>query len=174
MCMDFTKFYILIILLLSYFIGYLIVYFSKDEIKTSKKALLCIRIIFHFILLITLFFLILPLNVYKIILILTGILISYFYFNPFILTIGILGITFSSELSLFYISLLLIYLLISGTSDFTLNKKYFNNKLNVIIIIFITLTFFTKNNIFITLPFTFGYLINIKILNYKNKTFINT
>ena len=175
MYMDFIKFYIIIILLISYFIGNLIIYFSRDEIKNSKKALIHIKLIIHMILLIILLFLSFPFSFYKIILILIGIIISYFYFNPLILSISVLGIALSSKISLFFISLLLIYLLISGISNFTTNKYYFNNKINIIILIFIILiSFFIKNNTSLIPSFTFGYLINIKILNYKNKTFINT
>ncbi len=175
--MDFTKFYILFILFLAYLFGNLIINFSKDEIKNSTKFLLFVRFVLHILILGTLLYLIIPFTLYKIVFILLGILISYFYFNPLILTISIFSLNLSERISLFLISLILIYNLMNGIIQLKLIKKniYINSLL--LILIFVIAIFFLTNDNKLTslaLAFSFGYLINIKILKYKSKNFINT
>lgn len=163
--MDLVKPFILLILISSYIIGYYITYFSRDEIKKSKKPLLLIKLIIHLLLIIILIFIVLPLDLLKILLIIFGIIISFFYFNPFILSLGLIGISINSELSLIYISVLLLYFLTHGITSFIFKKMQLKNKLNMIIILSIVLlTFSLEKNLEIILPLLLGYSINIKNL----------
>lgn len=177
--MDFTKFYILLILFLAYLCGNLIINFSKDEIKNSTRYIIFIRFVLHILILGTLLYLIIPFNLYKIVFILLGILISYFYFNPLILTISIFSLNLSERISLFLISLILIYNLMNGIIQLKLIKKnIYINSLLLILIFVIAILFLTNDNkltsLALALAFSFGYLINKRILKLKNKSFINT
>ena len=169
--MDFTKFFVAIILLLASILGYLIAKYSQDELKGSNKVLLFLKLILHLLILTVVLLLMWPLNYLEMILIIIGLVISFiFSITYLIIIISIISINLNIPLSILLVCLIFLYFLINGILSFKTLKLNINPKIIFTLIsisLILLLTLFNNKDLSIIYAFIFGYLINFKNLKTK-------
>ena len=166
--MDFSRFFTTIISILSFPIGYLIAKYSKDELKQSNKLLSILKLILYLSILIVILFIMWPLNYLHIILIIIGFAFSFiFKIEYIILLISFITLNLDNSFSILLVSLIFLYMLISGILSF---KTLKTNKLKlkwilitvILLLIILILTLINNKDISIIYAFIFGYLLNLK------------
>ena len=166
--MDFSRFFTTVITVLSFPIGYLIAKYSEDELKQSNKLLSILKLILYLSILIVILFIMWPLNYLHIILIIIGFAFSFiFKIEYIILLISFITLNLDNSFSILLVSLIFLYMLISGILSF---KTLKTNKLKlkwilitvILLLIILILTLINNKDISIIYAFIFGYLLNLK------------
>ena len=166
--MDFSRFFTTVITVLSFPIGYLIAKYSEDELKQSNKLLSILKLILYLSILIVILLIMWPLNYLDIILIIIGFVFSFiFKIKYVILLISFIALNLDNSFSILLVSLIFLYMLISGILSFkTLNIIKLKLKLIlitvIILLIILILTLINDKDISIIYAFIFGYLLNLK------------